>query len=612
VEITDSRGAVVGNVTGMISIALKEGTDGISAGNHFAAASINNPNYTIAEGAEFEYAIGKAELTVLWTVDTFFYNGLVQLPRATGVAVFGGRGAIVGSPAAIVALIQVGAANGSAAITATNHTAVATLDTDNYALVDNTHRLYNIRQAELTLTWQEASDYFFNGAVQMPTVDTVAVANGRGPASLNLVEILASLNGSITLNRGNGKDAGNHTAQASIADTNYRIVDNATFQYNIKQAELVIHWNAVTNFFYTGEVQTPSIANLSIWGGRGPTPFASMLNPNPAQLLSQIEVKLMSGNGINAGSHVAYAAVGNANFRVALEGNGSLGYTINKAHVALEWSNGTFTFNGTVQAPTVVGAAIVDGQGVLADAEAFIAGLTLALSNGGINAGNYTAFVSALGNANFEIASGASTSYTINRAVFVPQNVTVVFDGNPHTIEHPVGGGFAVSVARRANGGGNDNSQGNSNSQGGGNSAPVQGTSFTQVGVYTFTFRILFDQNYTDATVTATLTIQQASAQALQTLVDTYGAENLSRFGVEVVSKTTDDSGNVTFVLNAGENFAADTVTVTLNSGRSGGLFGNALVVGLGALGVILLLALIAYIGSRGKCARSKIVKRMR
>lgn len=204
------------------------------------ADTVTNANYYLSSTTT-KFAIKKAEITVVWSNETFTYNGDVQVPTAS------------------VATGQVGTENitfryeYSSNVDAGTHTIDAYLaDTEintNYAFAGETH-YYDIEKRPITVIWSEISLYY-NGIAQFPTAE---VATGRVGED-DITFVYSGYEQNINANEQNG-----YTVLIQLADNainaNY-VFQTESHSYSIYRAEIKIAWWDIP-LTYTGLAQYPS------------------------------------------------------------------------------------------------------------------------------------------------------------------------------------------------------------------------------------------------------------------------------------------------------------------------------------------------------------------
>ncbi len=157
-------------------------------------------------------------------------------------------------------------------------------------------------------------------------------------------------------------------------------------------------------------------------------------------------------------------------------------FTIAKASVAVVWSDATYTYNGTAQAPT----ATVTGVGTDS--------LTATVTGAGTNAGDYTATAS-ISNDNYTLTN-TTKGFTIAKAT-ATINVDAITASYTYTASEQ-------SVTSGAT----------TNSDG---TISYTNNSFTNAGEHTITVSVEATTNYTSASTTKKITVAQAEVTVVMT-----------------------------------------------------------------------------------------------
>ena len=135
----------------------------------------------------------------------------------------------------------------------------------------------------------------------------------------------------------------------------------------------------------------------------------------PTDLVYDGTAKNPIKSAIDAGTYTATATISDTNY--AISGENEKTFTINQASVTLTWNVGTYTYNGTAQAPTAqITSGVLDEDDVSKDAT-----ITITQSGNKIesakNAGTYkaTATLSGADSRNYSITN-STKEFTINQA----------------------------------------------------------------------------------------------------------------------------------------------------------------------------------------------------
>ena len=345
-------------------------------------------NYTLNADAveEYTYKITPKATAVIWiAAESYTYDGEAQGPTATYETVNGealslpvnGLGANAGSYTASVAEDAVG---------------------ENYVLNDTTF-LYTISPCSVAVQWKayateegfiidgSVPEYEYNGYLQGPVAYYTSVSNVLIPIAVNGHEINANTS-DLTYTA---------SIDRSSIDSNYTLNANAVEEYTYKiipKATAVI-WNAAESYTYDGEAQ-------------GPTATYETVNGEVLNLL-------VTGLGINAGSHIASVAEDAAGGNYTLTGL-ECGYEIAKYVASVVWQGGSCTYNGEAQGP---GASFKNVYGDI---------IYLTVSGLGTDAGRYTAQVAECAAGENYILTNLEYGYEIAKAV-----ASVIWQGGSYT-----------------------------------------------------------------------------------------------------------------------------------------------------------------------------------
>ena len=257
----------------------------------------------------------------------------------------------------------------------------------NYTLT-NTTCPYTISPFSVAVQWKACAteegfiidgsvpEYEYNGYSQGPVAYYTSVSNVLIPIAVNGHEINANttdLTYTASIDR------------ASI-DSNYTLIANAVEEYTYKiipKATAVI-WNTAESYTYNGQAQ-------------GPTATYEPVNGEVLNLL-------VTGLGINAGSHIASVAEDAAGENYILT-NLEYDYEIAKAVASVIWQGGSYTYNGEAQGP---GASFNNVHGDI---------IYLTVSGLGTDAGRYTAQVAEYAAGGNYILTNLEYDYEIAKAV---------------------------------------------------------------------------------------------------------------------------------------------------------------------------------------------------
>ena len=323
----------------------------VAADDYVAVVSCEGVTFT--SGNENTFTISPRQAVVQWNIaETYIYDGSMQGPTASYINV----------QDETVTLNSIGAASNAGV-----HTASVAADAagSNYILTNLTCE-YTILPLQVTVQWNTAAQYTFNGSSQGP------VARYSNIYGENIV-----LNAD-----GYAADAGEHIASvaSNAAGSNY-LLTNLTCEYTLAPLQTAVQWSVAESYTFNGSPQGPAASYQNI--------------DHDAVLLP------VSGRGTDAGTYTVSVAADAAGGNYELT-NLTQEYSIGKLSAAVQWVTFDFVENGEVQAP-----------------RAFVAGLggeiiELPVVASGRSAGDYTARVDAdAADTNFVLSGELSAAYTI-------------------------------------------------------------------------------------------------------------------------------------------------------------------------------------------------------
>ena len=378
ITITDQSGTVIENA--------------IDAGTYTATATISDTNYAISGESDQTFIIEPKPVTLEWTApENLVYDGNKKIPMAKVTNLVVGDTCEVTTALASGDDINVGTGEFK------YFTYKATdLSNDNYELPDNVNDVtspqYTIKPKPVTLTWLNTT-FTYDGKAHAPTAKYFDV-NGKEQQAEIKITSPAGIKSAI--------DAGTYEATATISNTNYAISGESVTTFTINKAEVTLTWNMPTDLVYDGTAKNPTATYVDVTGEK-----------------QQAVIKITSPAGIesaiDAGTYKATATISDTNY--AISGESVTTFIINKAEVTLTWNVGTYTYNGTAQAPT---AQITSG---------LVSSDTCTVTvDGAKNAGTHTAKAKLDGEDkdNYTIKN-STEEFTINKAqlTITANNITV-------------------------------------------------------------------------------------------------------------------------------------------------------------------------------------------
>lgn len=343
------------------------------------AVSINNftnTNYQLESGStSAQFKIVPMDVTVEWSDDSFIYNGTKQIP----VPSVYNAGQLLS-----LADVTVNVSSGNQASTNVGSYTVRVTLSGNYNITDGATHTYTITSREVSILWGQTT-FVYSGTKQVPSVSVREVGGATLPGSITNVGVTVNVSGAVNV--------GTYAATAVLSNSNLKIVENESATVEITPLNVTITWSPST-FTYTGALQKP-VATIKNGSATVSTSIAAAT------------VSVINGDGTSAGTHTAKAAINNDN--LVITSGETYQYTISKMSVSLTFSATSYTYNGSVQIPTVA-VTTAAGKDVTALASAHVA----LESGAGIDAGSYKA-IATLDNENMTVTGVNYVNYTIGK-----------------------------------------------------------------------------------------------------------------------------------------------------------------------------------------------------
>ena len=295
--------------------------------------------------------------------------------------------------------------------------------TEAYNLVFRNGTL-TVEKKRVSLSWS-GSEYEYNGRAQSVTADVDAA------------DVLDGDSVYVSSYTGNtATAAGNYTAQAvSLGGTgsqNYLLPDDASHSWKIDQAENGFIINPAISDWYYGE--KPSQPNaVSKYGTvvfkykKDKEGIADWGIFNPAS--SEVPT--------DAGDYVLIAEVAAGDGYKSLKSS-EMNFSIKPVEMTITALNSESEYGYDITSPLLYSSVVM--RGVVDSADASSLGIKLTTDASALaDAATYPITVTYKNNSNI-IVTTIDGAYTINRASMTAtaQNVTVYYDGKPHTISEPV------------------------------------------------------------------------------------------------------------------------------------------------------------------------------
>lgn len=535
------NGMIVGVETSAV-VTTQIGNANIYKPELFLQGSYAN-NYTITNTGDLSVVVTPKEITVEWSdFDGFTYDGTAKTPTATAKGTFD-------SDEVTLTVTVTGETTEGQAINAGDYTAtVAAFEQGNYKLSAASEQPFSIAKATATLgieNYQGSVEYNGSAVTVTPTVNGAASSEG-----IVNVTIAYTADGSEAVTVGEIRNAGSYTVTLQISGALNYADASEEFVITVTPAELTVT-TANTSFTYGDNIDLG--ASVTTLGDDVVTvAIESVTVDNEAAELK------------NVGTYtVTYKLDGEDSGNYSIAEGRSVTVTITAKELNIIWSEETFTYNGSAQAPTF------EVNWVQGDELELTAAITGNVTDGeAINAGDYTATIAAFTQGNYTLASASTKTFTIGKANLTLTPASVTFsekdagslaayseDSYEATIKDKVTvTGVADVVITEY--------------------TVTTKATFTEglLGVGAHTFTITAGDNYNTATFTVTVTEQQTITITATPSSGTYTGEEITFeyapsdlsvdiSGLTITVATVNGSADGA-VLNAGSY----TVTFTVNS----------------------------------------------
>ena len=308
--------------------------------------------------------IAPYEKEVAWVGSAYIYNGQYQGPTATLAG--------IGSDSSIDVTVT-GQQKDSNATTGTQkYTAEVTTTNKNYIITNKT-RDFTISKKAITFAWSN-TEYEYDGENHNPIATPSGVESGD---NIGLTYSTAKKNYS----------AEPYTCTISISNQNYEIAtgyDSHAFVINQREINLV--W-AGNSFVYNGQNQHSTATGDRVVTG------------------DVVTFTYENGENKNKGNYtVSATAVNNENYKFVQGATLSNSYEITARPLTITWSNNSIVYSAEEQKPTETIKNAVSGDD-----------LQITYSNKYVNVGTDYGFEIYVGNTNYFIETGATTTYSITK-----------------------------------------------------------------------------------------------------------------------------------------------------------------------------------------------------
>ena len=505
----------------------------------------DSANYNLTGTDNLSVMVTPKEITVEWSNFEFTYDGTAKTPTATA------KGTFDSDEVTLTVTVTGENATDGKAINAGEYTAtVAAFTQGNYTLTADAVQSFTVAKADATLRIDDYNTIMgsvytgsavtitptINGAEDTQGIVVVSITNEAGTPVQEIV------------------NAGKYNVTLSITDNmNYKDASES-FEVKVSPASLdVIIAN--TSFEYGDTIDLG--ASVTALGDDVVTvAIDSVTVDNEAAELK------------NVGTYtVTYKLEGEDSGNYSIADGGSVIVTITAKELNIIWSEETFTYNGSAQAPAYT-ADFIEGEEIE---------LTVTITDNNasegqaINAGDYTATIAAFEQGNYKLTSDSTKTFTIGKADLTLDPSEVSFSNRDEEMMDKYSESkyeATIKADVTVTGVGEDGVFSNISVTTGGGATYGDDGKLT-VGTHTFLVSAK-NNNYNDATLTVKVTQQEVVTLKAKPSSDVYTGSPITftftggelESGVEVViDSITFNNASADSVLDAGKY----TVTFTVN-----------------------------------------------
>ncbi len=509
-------------------------------------------SYVITNAADLSVVVTPAEITVNWGDTTeFTYNGSAQAPVPTATGTFDSDTVNLGNR---VTVTERGGSESVTPINAGAYTAtVAAFEQGNYKLSAASEQPFSIAKATATLgieNYQGSVEYNGSAVTVTPTVNGAAASEGI----VNVTIAYTAADGTEAVSADEIRNAGSYTVTLQISGALNYADASEEFVITVTPAELTVT-TANTSFTYGDNIDLG--ASVTTLGDDVVTvAIESVTVDNEAAELK------------NVGTYtVTYKLEGEDSGNYSIAEGRSVTVTITAKELNIIWSEETFTYNGSAQAPAYT-ADFIEGEEI--ELTVTITGNN-ASEGPAINAGEYTATIAAFEQGNYKLTSDSTKTFTIGRANLTLTPSEVSFSNLDEEMMDKFSSISYIEEIPKiitVTGVGEDGVFSNISVTTGGGATYGDDGKLT-VGTHTFLVSAK-NNNYNDATLTVKVTQQEVVTLKAKPSSDVYTGSPITftftggelESGVEVViDSITFNNASADSVLDAGKY----TVTFTVN-----------------------------------------------
>ena len=497
-------------------------------------ALYGDDSYVITNAAALFVVVTPAEITVEWSnFEDFTYDGTAKAPTATA------NGTFDNDEVPLTVTVTGNNATGGQAINAGDYTAtVAVFEQGNYKLSADSQQPFSIAKATATLNIDDyntimGSTYTGSAVTITPTIN--GEEDTQGIVAVSITDEADAPVQEIV-------NVGKYSVTLSVTgNMNYEDASQS-FDVKVSPASLEVT-TANTSFEYGNTIDLG--ASVTALGDDVVT-----------VAIESVTVDDEAAELKNVGTYtVTYKLEGEDSGNYSITAGGSVTVTITAKELTITWSDETFTYNGSAQAPDY-SADFIEGEEI--ELTVTITGNSASSEGQAINAGEYTARIAKFEQGNYKLTSNSTKTFTIGRADLTLTPSEVSFSNrNEEMMDKFSSSSYIVEIPKiiTVTGVGNDDVFNNISVTTGGGATYGDDGKLT-VGTHTFLVSAK-NNNYNDATLTVKVTEQEVVTLTATPSSDVYtGSAITFTFGDEVLP----DGVEITYTVQKEDGSPAESV----------------------------------------------------
>lgn len=369
----------------------------INAGAYTATvAAFTDGNYKLSENATCDFTIGKGNATLSITnydnISSKTYDSQA-VNIAPVVSIAGGEQVT----ADVAVTIMLDSAQVEQVRNAGSYTVTLSIADDNNINDVSADFTFTISKASVSVSGALTTQFTYNGSA----VDIDAM----GASASTIYGNEATLVANATLNGepAEMKNAGTYSVTFTLEGEgagNYELATTGPVTVTINAKTVTITWGETT-FTYNGTAQAPTFTVNNLAEGEELELTAA--------ITAGTDSALTDDKAVNVGNYTATIAAASISGNYRLEADATIDFTIAHRQVEITWTDETFIYNGTAQAPTFTVKNLVEG-----DELELTAAITGNVTDGeAINAGDYIATIAAFEEGNYTLKEASTKTFTI-------------------------------------------------------------------------------------------------------------------------------------------------------------------------------------------------------